>query len=305
MAELRETALNFGPSGGLVGILTRPAVWEEDGVSDLAVIIINSGIIHRVGPNRLHVGLARTLASRGTACFRIDLPGIGDSQPLGTGGSVAQESLVGITTACDLLELKGVARRFVLFGLCSGADYAFMAACADPRVVGIVMVDPTRLFVTWKAWAIRVLRWAVRPAAWLRLVRGRYRLLQRIQERLRPADRTAPVAGAAPGPPSDSEVRRLAEEALKGLVARGVRSYYVITGDQRHRYNYRRQLFDAFPDLELERLTHVEIFAAANHTLPRDVDRARLEATVADWIAASPFPRPMAVAAGTGSLIPS
>ena len=48
------------------------------------VVLLNAGIIHRIGPNRLYVQLARRLASRGHAVLRFDLAGIGDSEPPST-----------------------------------------------------------------------------------------------------------------------------------------------------------------------------------------------------------------------------
>ena len=42
----------------------------------------------------------------------------------------------------DALERSTGARRFVLVGLCSGAYLAYHSAVQDPRVVGIVGVNP-------------------------------------------------------------------------------------------------------------------------------------------------------------------
>jgi len=73
---MREEAIHFGASKSLVGIVTDPA---EDGGARPAVILLNSGIFHRVGPNRLYVTLARRLALAGFVTLRFDLSGIGDS----------------------------------------------------------------------------------------------------------------------------------------------------------------------------------------------------------------------------------
>ena len=40
------------------------------------------------------------------------------------------------------LERAGVARRFILGGLCSGGDLTFQTALHDPRVVGAVIMNP-------------------------------------------------------------------------------------------------------------------------------------------------------------------
>lgn len=302
-----ETALNFGPANGLVGIVTRPPVSDEkDSTAGMttgmvhldagvAVVILNAGVIHRVGPGRLHVRLARKLAARGFPCFRFDLPGIGDSRSLGTGSLLLQDNLFAISAAFDALERNHIARHFVLFGLCSGADHAFLSACNDPRVAGVVMVDPTRIFTTWRSQALRAWRWLVRPSAWLRLLLGHYNVFRRLHQRLRPAPPEQPVRArtGTQTPASPDEEKRAVEQALKTLIARRVHICYLITGTQRHRYNYRRQLLDAFPGIGLEEFTYLVIFPDAIHTMPNEEDRLRLEQTLIRWLGArfAPLPR--------------
>jgi len=75
---MQERVVQFGPDRGLVGILTLPDAGAE--VDAPHVVLLNSGIIHRVGSSRLHVDLARALSSVGVAAFRFDLSGIGDSK---------------------------------------------------------------------------------------------------------------------------------------------------------------------------------------------------------------------------------
>jgi hypothetical protein len=47
----------------LVGVLTKAD--EESDTSRPTVVFLNAGMVHRVGPNRLHVRLARGRAPRG------------------------------------------------------------------------------------------------------------------------------------------------------------------------------------------------------------------------------------------------
>ena len=58
---MKEQAHLFGTSESLVGISCEP---EQQAylAEQPAVIILNSGILHRMGPNRLYVTLARTIA---------------------------------------------------------------------------------------------------------------------------------------------------------------------------------------------------------------------------------------------------
>ena len=74
----RELTVLMGRHKSLVGIFTEssqsPAVTAPP-----TVVLLNAGIVHRVGPNRMHVLLARALAAAGISSLRFDMSGIGDS----------------------------------------------------------------------------------------------------------------------------------------------------------------------------------------------------------------------------------
>jgi hypothetical protein len=72
---MNEEAVLIG--GSLVGILSRPPAGVDPAMP--GVLLLNAGRIHRVGPNRLYVAIARRLAAMGFAVCRFDLSGIGDS----------------------------------------------------------------------------------------------------------------------------------------------------------------------------------------------------------------------------------
>lgn len=137
----RETVWRSGSGAGLVGILTEPLPGASAGLG-AGIVFINAGVVHRVGPNRLYVNLARHLAGAGFTCLRFDLSGIGDS-PHRADDLPADESAVAETSqAIDRLrEVRGL-QRFVLVGLCSGAVTAFRTALHDERVAGAVLLNP-------------------------------------------------------------------------------------------------------------------------------------------------------------------
>jgi hypothetical protein len=62
--------LGQGRFGLLQAAQTPPAVM---------FVLLNAGAVHRQGPFRLYVHLARRLAALGFSCVRFDQPGIGDS----------------------------------------------------------------------------------------------------------------------------------------------------------------------------------------------------------------------------------
>ena len=82
----REMTVLMGRHKSLVG--TLPIVAISAVTAPPTVVLLNAGIVHRVGPNRMHVLLARALAAAGIPSLRFDMSGIGDS-PEPTGGDDA------------------------------------------------------------------------------------------------------------------------------------------------------------------------------------------------------------------------
>jgi pimeloyl-ACP methyl ester carboxylesterase len=141
---MREHAFLFGDSRALVGVLTDPPGFPLRSGEDppLGAILLNAGVIHRVGPSRLYVHVARALAALGCVAARFDHSGIGDSPVRRDGSSFEESSLVEAREAMDALQDSRGIDRFILIGLCSGAVTAFDAAGVDDRVVGVVMINP-------------------------------------------------------------------------------------------------------------------------------------------------------------------
>ena len=135
---MNERALHFGPGGSLLGILTLAAGSRLDAPG---LILLNAGLIHRVGPNRLYVTLARRLAALGFPCLRFDISGIGDSVIAGRDMPISERALRDIRLAMDVVTQTVGCDRFVVMGLCAGAVAAHVAAVADERVAGSIQLD--------------------------------------------------------------------------------------------------------------------------------------------------------------------
>jgi alpha-beta hydrolase superfamily lysophospholipase len=148
-ASMRETPWTLRqPCGTLFGILCEPAEPMPDAP---CVVLLNAGAIRHVGPNRLWVETARRWAARGLTTLRVDLEGIGDSdgdaeQMTDLTSIYAPEYVEQLRAVLDALESEGVGRRFVLSGLCSGANWAFHGALLDERVTAAFMLNPRALF---------------------------------------------------------------------------------------------------------------------------------------------------------------
>ena len=136
---MKERVVNFGPNQALNGIVTEPE--NSSARTAPTVVLLNAGIVHRVGPFRLNVDLARHLATLGVRSLRFDLSGLGESRIRAGKMSSHERAKLDVSDAFTFLEKKYGAEGFVLMGLCSGAFNAHQVAICDPRVKGAVFFD--------------------------------------------------------------------------------------------------------------------------------------------------------------------
>jgi len=282
-AQFPERGVRFGRSGNLVGVATRGAGTPAREVP--TAVFLNSGIIHRVGANRLYVRLARALARQGIPSFRFDLSGIGDSGPHQDDPGVTRAAVVqrDIDDALSVLSAAGV-ERFVLIGLCSGADDALSAMSRHDRVVGAVLLDPftfRTLGYYVRYYAPRVLR----PGVWWRIITGRSPALRNFLTVMRGRLRgfAKPAAARGGGGSTSRPTRAEMHRQLERLVERQARLLLVFTAGLELRYNYRNQFFAAFPGLEFRDTVELEYLAHSDHTFSRERDQRRLEELLVSW----------------------
>jgi pimeloyl-ACP methyl ester carboxylesterase len=145
-----EEALLFGPADRLFGIHVRPR--ERRGAGDAtrpAILMLNAGTVHRIGPHRFYVPLARELAELGFDVLRMDLSGIGDSPPVSEPENLTYPASgeADVHEAMALMTSRTGATRFILAGLCSGADIAFKMGIAGDKIAGVVMMNPRTFLV--------------------------------------------------------------------------------------------------------------------------------------------------------------
>jgi pimeloyl-ACP methyl ester carboxylesterase len=138
---MSEHATLFGARRNLVGIMTDP-LNEAGASSRLSAVFFNAGMIHRVGPSRLYVTLARRLAEAGCGSARFDHAGFGDSAARLDDLPFERSAALEGREVMDALQQANGAERFILIGLCSGAVTAFETALADTRVGGVVLINP-------------------------------------------------------------------------------------------------------------------------------------------------------------------
>jgi pimeloyl-ACP methyl ester carboxylesterase len=274
MEKFRDQAVLLGQRKSLVGILTQPVV-STACTDDPMFVILNTGIIHRVGHHRMYVTLSRTLAEAGYAVLRFDFSGIGDSD-VGTDGLPPLEScLAEIKEVLDWLEASRQARRIILMGLCSGADHAVLYAGSDPRIVGLVLLDPT-LPWTRRHYLHYYSRRLLRLKSWLNAIQGRISLGTKLREL------TARTLGRDLGASSTFE------QAYQSTVNAGIPFLTVLTAEDA-RNTYGEQLFDAFPNVAFGELVRLEFLRDCDHTFSFESDRERLTRLVLNWTSNTRF----------------
>ena len=270
----------MGPARSLVGVLTRP---RDVRAPSPAVVIVNNGIVHRVGNHRMFVTLARELAQAGHIVLRFDLSGLGDSRRREDALSADDAALADTSEAIDALSAKCGSTEFVILGLCSGSDVALRYGHTDERVVGLVLLDP-EMPPTLRFYANYIRERMLRLRSWITFVRGRGRIW---------SDAAIAVCSLLPGGRRVAfEVGSAAdiERNFRSSIDRGIELFVALTGgDLAWRQTYREQLLDAFPTVPFNGKLRLEYFSHADHTFSRAEDRARLNKLIVDWLSATRF----------------
>jgi dienelactone hydrolase len=289
---MSEEALLFGKTKSLVGIVTNPPETKK-GHHLPAILLLNSGLIHRVGLNRLHVKMARALAEMGFLVFRFDFSGIGDSKVRDDHLPAVKSTVSETQEAVDYLSAARGTERFVLMGICSGAKASFKTACCDPRVVGAVLInarnhlhddtnDELSSFIRDRTLVRHYWRIAFSSSFsaknWLKAIAGKVDYQSVFKEMI--------------GFPIKSLFRRKKKEAagandvavdLRLLKERGVRLLHVYSeADEGLDYLY-MILGDKMRDLNASGLLRLEIIQGANHTFTLLWSQEHLLRIVCNW----------------------
>ena len=269
-----ERTIVFGDAPGLVGTVCLP----EGARGAVGQILFNAGVVHRVGPHRINVRLARRLAARGIPSIRFDLAGLGDSPRAPGGRDFEQQAMVDLRSAMDALGREAGVERFSLLGYCSGGPHSYSTAKADPRVAGVILYDtyiyPTLhtrlnrylLSIQRQGFASAVRSWVTRAFA-----RGN---------------------GASPREPDASAisfrvptVKELAD-GLHGLNRRGVSVAVMYSGSFRELYNYDRQFEDVFGPHGVSAFVSCDYFPAMDHGATELGAQAEFMGRIERWVLA-------------------
>lgn len=138
---MTDQVVSLGPTGNLSGVVTYP---EGNRATEWGAVLLNAGTVHRVGPNRLYVQVARALAPLDFSVLRFDFSSIGESPGRDDQVPFERRGVEEVRQAMDWLASHQGCRKFLLMGLCSGAEIAFKTACQDPRVAAGVLLNAPR-----------------------------------------------------------------------------------------------------------------------------------------------------------------
>jgi dienelactone hydrolase len=278
-----ETAHNIDPGCNLIGVSNIP-----NGAADTskpAVIMVNAGFLHRVGPNRMNTTLARMLARAGYVSLRMDLSGLGDSMSRTDAANDSEIVSQDIDKGMSYLGREYGIRQFVLVGLCSGANDTAQMATTDERIVGLVNIDGTgyrtaRFYINHVF--LHLLRRVADPVRWRRLY-------DRYMENAKKRSMGEKVEGSIlmNTVAYTDWTREQAGRNFERLAQRGVKMHFIYTGGVSGFYNYRDQFSDIFADFDFKGLASSSYFPSTDHLNMLEHHRVEVQQNIVGWMSRS------------------
>ncbi|WDS36910.1 alpha/beta hydrolase [Pseudoxanthomonas sp.] len=265
---MHEHATRFGRAQHLLGIVGYPSSDSRT----TGVIVLNAGLVHRVGPFRMHVQMTRRLNACGFPTLRFDLSTVGDSGASNESQSREQQVRSDVSSAMALLRKQAGCSRFVLIGLCSGAQNAHLVAQGDEAVAGAVFLD---------GYAYPTAGFKVRH--YLPRLLDPSRVLRALARRLQPPAAAAASTGSqfrVEFPPQ-ARVR----DELAGMVQRGLKLCFIYSGGASWYFNHQRQFGECYGrTLAAHPGISVSFLGEVDHTYILADDRRRLLDTIEHWL---------------------
>ncbi len=278
---VKERAVRIGKPVPLIGVISEP---ENFNPERPAVLIFNSGVMHHIGSCRLSVRLARAFSNSGNLSIRFDFSGIGDSESRRGTESFEESVVKEATEVMDYLQKKRGVKKFVLYGLCSGADASYLTALDDVRVVGIAQIDP---------YCYRTARYYFHYYA------SRFFIFERW---LSSGNRLVKfITGAAKNNDTEGDIgindefyeeadyarefppRKQVADGLKNIFSRGVENYVIFTGGMEE-YNYKSQYMDSFSDVDFGNKLTVSHLVSSDHIVTNPLHQAEIIRSLSSWL---------------------
>jgi exosortase A-associated hydrolase 1 len=277
-------------SDALVGVVHHGAPAAACGV-----LIVVGGPQYRVGSHRQFVLLARTLAAAGVPVMRFDYRGMGDSAGAFLGFEQIEDD---IAAAIDAFQARCPrVSDIVIWGLCDAASAGLFYAHSDPRIGGLVLVNPWVRTSAGGAKTYLKHYYAARlldGAFWRKVASGQFKLGASLRSLARFAAKATQRSSTAAAPTGRQRLGSEASIPLPQRMAEGLRRFQgpvllIMSGN-----DFTAREFDdvvAASPLWRELLTPPRVtrrdLPAADHTFSRRVWRDQVAAWTLEWLAMS------------------
>ncbi len=281
-------------------IASTPNTRDESGKErPPTVLLINAGLLHHVGPYRLYTQLARNLADLGFTCLRFDLTGLGDSSYPSNDSEHQHQAQRDISSAMDFMQREYHSRKFILCGLCSGADDAMIKAQHDPRVSAIALLDGLAFRTPGfylHHWLVHYPSRLVSAQKW-RVIGSRYKCILRAK-----LDSTGLTGNRHPAAANETDTgaslipdeRQLPDRkdftnTLEILAKKGVATLFLYTGGVSHYFNHYRQFGAMCGKQSSQKLFTFHYLPQADHLLLQPQHREKVLDLVCHWAQSLPL----------------
>lgn len=275
---MKERIITVGKPIPLAGLLCEPDKLDS---SKPAVIIFNSGIMHHIGTCRLSVKLARKLAEIGYSSIRFDFSGIGDSDARLGSLSFAESAPQEAAEIMNFLQKRRGISKFILFGLCSGADAAYETALIDDRAIAICQIDP---------YAYKTLTWYLihygsrmfKLGSWFRFAKRKTMTLVGSVNVSKKIEEIDEEFIEMPSYIREFPPKKEVEANLKKLLNRGVAMYSIFPRSSH--FNHQSQYANSMGLGVWESLLKIDYMPEAEHIIPEPECQKQVVNNISDWV---------------------
>ena len=267
-----EKIFLIGKNNNLVTLALTPKDNPHE-INKPVILLLNAGLVHRVGPFRFNVDIARILSKIGYFTARFDVSGIGDSAMPKSSGSYEKRIKDDVIEVMNFFQNSTGMNKFILVGLCSGAENAHAVASEDKRVSGIVMIDgftyPTLLY-----YIIDLAPVFLNP---LRLCKAIFKRIAKpfIRSKGKIDQSTIFVRTFPP--------RRKTAKELEEMAKRNVNILNIYSGEI-DGYNYANQYYHMFKDVNFNKKMKLIYFKDADHTFSSISERNKMISSITGWL---------------------
>ena len=256
-----DQTIVFGHHKHLLGIESI-----VDSTNPIAIIMMTPGMLHNVGPFRMHIDIARSLEQQGISSLRFDISGIGESLGIGTAGKSLDRAATEAIEAMNYLAESHGIQQFILFGLCSGADDSIQTALQDDRVKGVITLDGLAYKTTKFKFkeSLLLARKMLSLGKWI----NKYHHLT--------GNDDSPTSLAMGNDKREfPDTAQQACKELQQLVDGDVQLHFIYTGGTDY-YNYPEQFYEMLPGMKWQGTESTQYFSQMDHVVMLCEDRKKL-----------------------------